>query len=268
MEMIITTYDGLRRGNPRCSLTAQNLWIDSANEQLLLNNLVAAVPACGDVRNWYNKYLPGNWDRFCGEGDPHNFDSHWTAMTEGARGSDLLLFEDDDEYCNPHAIGVSPTHRSPPTHHALTRTMAKFWTVECIKAKLNKFVFRTYTILVFVSLSRPCHAYTCTDHATWQLICIISDPTDAKTIKLARAGAATDKKTEEINDTMMEGIEGVLAAVMDKRYQGRPWRKVRELRSGSTCGRQQHNLQYLDPCQGTCLRRQPVEATLCPYDLL
>ena len=110
MEMIMTMYDGLRRSKPRSSLTAETLWINSKCKDHVLNNLVSAVPAHSEVQNWYNEYLPGNWDEFCREGEPHTFEAHWTAMTEGAHGSDLLLFEDSEEYCNPHTMGVSAPH--------------------------------------------------------------------------------------------------------------------------------------------------------------
>lgn len=102
----MATYDGLRRDHPRSKLTAELLWIDTKHEAMLLNGSDLQVPGRQEVASWYDEHLDGRWNTLCKQGEVHEFESHWAALTRGASGCDLIFYEDSEAFCNPFRIQV------------------------------------------------------------------------------------------------------------------------------------------------------------------
>ena len=64
------------------------------------------------------------------------------------------------------------------------------------------------------------------------MIAIIVDPKEHKKFKGVRATTTAKSDQGEINESSMEGLEGVLHTIMVRYYNGRPWRKVRGYHEG------------------------------------
>jgi len=92
-------------------MTQELLWIDAKCESLLWKNIDRRAPGRQQVRDWYEQNLKGRWDVLCNEGQSPNFETHWTALTEGGKGRDLLFYESAEIFCNAYRIEVSASVR-------------------------------------------------------------------------------------------------------------------------------------------------------------